>query len=210
MAIPVLELQELCCTRGGSTLFENLSLSIPSGRLLRVTGANGAGKSSLLRVICGLLPPTRGQVLWRGAGIRERRERFHRALVYQGHTAALKEDLSAAENLRASARLAGLDPSAPAIGSALQSTGLHGHERVPVRELSQGQRRRAVLARLVLSSDAPLWVLDEPFNALDTSASTWLQQLIARQVASNGVVVLSNHDRGIVWPAEMPQLEIAL
>ncbi|RYY94141.1 MAG: ATP-binding cassette domain-containing protein, partial [Comamonadaceae bacterium] len=112
MGTPALELRELACVRGGTALFDGLSLGVPEGRLLKVSGANGSGKSSLLRMICGLLPATRGEVLWRGSRIGERRERFHRALIYQGHAAALKDELSAAENLLANARLAGLDPAA--------------------------------------------------------------------------------------------------
>lgn len=210
MAIPALELRELACVRGGRALFDGLGLSLPAGRLLRVSGANGSGKTSLLRMVCGLLHPAAGQVLWRGTPIGAAREDFHRQLVYLGHAAALKDDLTALENLLFSSRLAGLAPDESAARAALSATGLQGHEGVAVRALSQGQRRRVALARLLLSGDMPLWVLDEPFDALDVAASAWLVQLIAAQVARGGVVVLTHHQAALAFPPTVPQVELAL
>ncbi|MEJ8851029.1 cytochrome c biogenesis heme-transporting ATPase CcmA [Variovorax rhizosphaerae] len=210
MATPALELRDLGCVRSGRALFSHLNLSVPAGRLLRVTGANGAGKTSLLRMVCGLLSPACGEVLWRGGRIATLREEFHRQLVYLGHAAALKDDLSATENLLTAARLAGGSPSEQEAAAALNAAGLRGHERSPVRTLSQGQRRRVALARLVLGSAVPLWVLDEPFNALDATAAAWLVGLVSAHVASGGVVLLTSHQADLALQPTTPQQELVL
>ena len=210
MATPALELRELGCVRSGRAVFSGLNLSLPPSCLLRVTGANGAGKTSLLRMVCGLLRPERGEVLWQGQGIAALREDFHRQLVYVGHAAALKDDLSASENLRVAAHLAGFDADEARADAALAAIGLQGFEHRPVRSLSQGQRRRVALARLVLGGDAALWVLDEPFNALDAAAAAWLVHLLAAQVQRGGLVLLTSHGTDPAFAASMPQSELAL
>ena len=187
-----LELRDLGCQRGRRRLFQGLNAALAPGQLLRVSGANGAGKTSLLRMLCGLLQPSQGQVLWQGRSVHREREALLRELVYIGHGAALKDDLSALENLQAAARLAGLAPDEAAARQALADAGLGGREQVPARILSQGQRRHAALARLPLSP-ARLWVLDEPFNALDTAAVAWLLGLVEAQLQRGGMVVLTSH-----------------
>lgn len=189
----MLELHAVSCVRGGRTLFEQLDCQVAAGRLLRLRGANGAGKTSLLRMVCGLLPPTEGQVSWRGEPIPDLAEQFGRQLVYLGHAAALKDDLSALENLQTSCLLGGLAVSREQALQALAQAGLPGRWRAPARQLSQGQRRRVALARLVLSPATPLWVLDEPFNALDTAATGWLCGLLQAHLERDGVVVLTSH-----------------
>jgi heme exporter protein A len=171
---PWMQLDDLACDRGSRQLFANLSLRVDPGNLLRVRGANGTGKTSLLRMLCGLLLPTHGQVLWRGLPITRQRGEFGRNLVYLGHAAALKDELSPLENL-------------------LDACALAGHEHTAARRLSQGQRRRSALARLALSQSAPLWVLDEPFNALDTDATAWLAGQIEAHLDNAGIVVLTSH-----------------
>ena len=189
----MLELRGVACVRGGRTLFDKLDCLVAAGWLLRLRGVNGAGKTSLLRMVCGLLPPAEGQILWRGEPIRRLAEPFGRELVYLGHAAALKDDLSALENLQTSCLLGGLvAPRAQAL-QALAQAGLPGRWRVPARQLSQGQRRRVALARLVLSSATPLWVLDEPFNALDAAAADWLCNLLQTHLERDGIVVLTSH-----------------
>ena len=190
---PGLQLDDLACDRGSRRLFANLSLRINPGELLRVRGENGAGKTSLLRMLCGLLLPTHGRVLWRGLPLTSQREEFGCDLVYLGHAAALKDELSPLENLLDACALGGHTPSVPTALAALQGAGLRGYERTMARRLSQGQRRRSALARLALSQRAPLWVLDEPFNALDTTATVWLTGQIEAHLGNAGIVVLTSH-----------------
>ena len=204
-----LELRRLACVRGPRTLFADVSAQVQPGQMLRVQGENGAGKTSLLRMICGLAAPASGEVLWLGRRVEGLREEFNMQIVYLGHAPALKDDLSALENLQASGGLAGLSCTEGDAAGALAQAGLRGRERLPARVLSQGQRKRAALARLALSHAAGLWVLDEPFNALDDAACTWLQGLIGTQLARGGVVVLTNH-QGRAWDATPPQVAITL
>ena len=188
-----LRLEDLTCTRGNRQLFSGLSLEVKPGQLLRVRGANGAGKTSLLRMLCGLLLPSNGQVLWRGRPLAVQRGKFGEDLVYLGHAAALKDELSPIENLLDACALSGHAPTTLVAMAALQGAGLRGHERTPARRLSQGQRRRSALARLAVNHIAPLWILDEPFNALDNAASAWLTGLIEAHLKGSGMVVLTSH-----------------
>ena len=192
-----LQIEKLACTRGSRQLFDNLSVEVRPGEMLRVLGANGAGKTSLLRMLCGLMEPTEGQILWRGQKIAILRETFNHELIYLGHAAALKDDLSPLENLQSSSTLAGHTISLQAARRALMDAGLRGHENTLVRRLSQGQRKRSALARLVLANSAPqltpLWVLDEPFNALDSAATDWLAGLMQAHLQRQGMVVLTSH-----------------
>jgi heme exporter protein A len=188
-----LSLSDLSCTRGGRQLFSGITQQVLPGQLLRVRGANGAGKTSLLRMLCGLLLPTSGQVMWCGKTLASQREKLGQDLVYLGHAAALKDELSPLENLMDACALGGRSPDLAATLAALQGAGLRGHERTPARRLSQGQKRRSALARLALGQNAPLWILDEPFNALDTAANAWLTGLIEAHLRNAGMVVLTSH-----------------
>jgi heme exporter protein A len=187
------EARNLEATRGTATLFTGLEFTLRPGALLRVTGANGSGKTSLLRVLCGLLLPAAGEVRWNGENIRALREEFWKHLAYVGHVNALKDDLTALENLAVACALAGLDATPARSRDALERFGLAGRERLPVRMLSQGQRRRAALARLALSEALPLWILDEPFAALDTAAVERVQSLAGEHLARGGMIVLTTH-----------------
>ena len=183
---------ELKCERGGRTLFEGLSFELRGGQLLRLGGQNGSGKTSLLRILCGLLVPSAGEVRWKDSGIHALREDYARDLVYLGHAPAVKDELSASENLEIACRLAGKAVAKAQVYGALEQMGLAPKD-VPVRKLSQGQRRRAALARLVLSDAVPLWLLDEPFAALDTAAAKVIEGLIGRHVAGGGVAIYTTH-----------------
>jgi len=189
----MLALRDIACVRNGRRIFAGASCTVVPGQLLRVQGANGAGKTSLLRVICGLLAPTQGEALWGGQNIASLREEFGRQLIYLGHAAALKDDLSPLENLLTAHALGGQALMPAQARQALGLAGLRGHEDTLVRRLSQGQRRRSALARLVHGHHAPLWVLDEPFTALDAAAATWLANLIRTRVQAGGMVVLTSH-----------------
>ena len=189
----MLEARELAATRGETTLFSGLGFSLAPGVLLRVTGANGSGKTSLLRALCGLLMPSAGDVRWNGENIRALREEYWKHLAYVGHADALKDDLTVEENLSVACALAGLRVSASRAGAAIEGFGLAGRERLPARALSQGQRRRAALARLAVSDSLPLWILDEPFAALDAAAVERVQALVGEHLARGGMVVLTTH-----------------
>ena len=204
-----LELNGISCVRGNRTLFDALNAAVQPGQLLRVQGANGAGKTSLLRMMCGLLAPAAGEVRWQGEPVAQLREEFGRQLIYVGHAAALKDDLTGLENLLTASTLGGTAVQPAQAAVALAEAGLRGRESVPVRRLSQGQRRRVALARLALGAACGLWVLDEPFNALDTSASAWLHGLITAQLARGGVVVLTSH-QSVVFSAAVHEVVVSL
>ena len=194
---PALQLDGLSCERGGRALFRNINRQLRAGDLLRVKGANGAGKTSLLRMLCGLLEPSQGHVLWNGQKISALRENFSRELVFLGHATALKDDLSPLENLQVACLLGGERLDTLAARQALDEAGLRGHHHTPVRRLSQGQRKRSALTRLSLanrtSHQPRLWELDEPFNALDDKATLWLANLIKAHLQRAGIVVLTSH-----------------
>jgi heme exporter protein A len=188
-----LHLQNLACMRGGKTLFTDLSVVLEPGHLLRITGSNGAGKSSLLRMLCGLLTPSMGSIQWGASSIDADRDSFHTQLIYLGHTPALKGDLSAEENIIAAGSLSGAAITSSMARAALVSSGLGHLASRLARTFSQGQKQRVALARLQLAKDKPLWLLDEPFNALDQDANEALQALIQRHLTRGGMVALSSH-----------------
>ena len=188
----MLEGKDIACERGGRALFSHLNFMLRDGELLQVQGANGSGKTSLLRMVCGLTPPAEGEICWEGTEIAEQGETFRENLLYLGHHNAIQESLSARENLSATAALAGVALNDDEAGDALRRIGLRGREDFPSRFLSQGQKRRVALARLMWSK-ARLWVLDEPFVALDAAALTLLAETIAGHLARGGLALLTSH-----------------
>ncbi|MBS4096374.1 MAG: cytochrome c biogenesis heme-transporting ATPase CcmA [Sulfuricella sp.] len=188
----MLEGKDLACVRGDRTLFSRLNFVLDAGQLLLVQGTNGSGKTSLLRMVCGLMAPAHGEIRWRGEPTSEEREAFHAEMAYFGHAPAIKEDLSAWENLEFSCRLAGDPVSREAAELALARLGV-GHCRdLPAKVLSQGQRRRVALARIPLSR-AKLWILDEPLTALDVAAAQLVQTLLGEHLAEGGMAMLTTH-----------------
>lgn len=188
----MLEVSNLGCVRGDHRLFAGLSFSLSAGELMQVQGANGSGKTSLLRTLCGFIMPEAGEIRWRGNDVRELREEYCAELVYLGHLNAIKDELNALENLRINAGLAGSAIDDQRGIAALRRMGLRGKELLPVKVLSQGQRRRVALARLLVS-DAPLWVLDEPLTALDVGAVDLMQELIGEHLSNSGMLIFTTH-----------------
>jgi len=160
---------------------------------LRISGDNGSGKSSLLRILCGLLAPQSGEVIWGDQAIYKDRDQFHSELIYLGHIPALKADFTALENLISLALLGGQVITAKEALQALTTAGLADQAHRVVRTLSQGQKQRIALARLRLPQPKPLWILDEPFNALDQKSNQLLQSLLVEHVQHDGIVALSSH-----------------
>ena len=188
----MLEAHDLTARRGATTLFRRLRFRVDPGRALVVTGPNGTGKTTLLRVLAGLTLPAEGHVSWRGEAVAAHSPRLRTECVFAGHSPALKDELTAEENLRSLVTLCGETPSPRGIREALSEVSLEAQRALPARALSQGQRRRIGLARLALLR-RPLWLLDEPATALDAAGVALLAQWIARQLAQGGVVVAATH-----------------
>ncbi|GAB1232116.1 cytochrome c biogenesis heme-transporting ATPase CcmA [Ferrigenium sp. UT5] len=205
---PVLEVSDLACERGEQRLFEGLSFAISSGELMRVEGENGKGKTTLLRTLCGFVQPAQGSVRWQGRDIHEWDDLFHAEMCYLGHANAIKDELSALENLRIGAGLAGIAVSESKALEVLRRMGLRRKEHLPVRVLSQGQRRRVALSRLLVG-DAKLWILDEPLTALDVGAVALMQELIGDHLSNRGMAIFTTHQPLQVTGVEMRHLVLA-
>ena len=189
----MLSVRDLECVRGERRLVANLSLDVAPKTLLEVRGANGSGKTTLLRALCGLFEPAAGTIAWDGADIRGLGAQFHAHIAYVGHLNAVKDELTAVENVRYAACTGGLQcGNAEALG-ALRAFGMDAFQDLLCKALSQGQRRRVALARLLLSRARALWILDEPFNALDATALGFAQAVLESHLEHGGMVVMTAH-----------------
>jgi len=216
MASWLLTAMDLACQKAQRTLFEGVSFSVPAGSWLHIEGGNGCGKTSLLRILCGLSPASHGQVIWPrwASDAHNVAEVAHppvqrpdrSVLHYIGHALGLKPDLSACDNLCLDAQVSGLPLSRAQALQALAAQGLKSRAHLPVRVLSQGQRQGVALARL-RTSPARLWVLDEPLVGLDAEATAAARALLQSHVDAGGALIMtSHHDVQLQCPGARFQL----
>ena len=194
----MLETSALACERGGLRLFSDIGFSVAPGGLLRLRGANGSGKTTLLRTLAGLTRPAAGEVRLNGM-----------AFLFIGHAPGIKDELTVGENLEFSSRLSCLDFSDSKIQNALEQLGISHLAALPARFLSQGQRRRVALARLALSSSVPLWLLDEPFAALDADGIERLCALCNAHLAAGGLLVYTSHQDVAIQAAASQEIALS-
>ena len=189
----LLEGREINCWRGDRHILRDVSFGVRAGEFLKITGPNGVGKTTLLRIVCGLLPAENGTVEWRGKVVRSSNDDFHLEMAYLGHLNSLKADLTARENLHFRAGLR-QSLTAAEVDAALDRVGILSRGDLPARSLSAGQKRRLALARLLLA-DATLWVLDEPVTNLDTAGVGLVEDLVREHVARGGLAMAAAHQR---------------
>lgn len=202
-----LTFSKLGCVKGGRQLFKNVDCVLRSGQWLYVTGANGVGKTSLLRMVCSLAPIESGDILWNDTPIHNQHDTYLQDLCYLGHLNALQESMTVNENLAFTSALGGIAPDKAQTQDVLARFGLRGKSQQLVRHLSQGQKRRVALSRLSLSR-ARLWVLDEPYVAMDEAGVQMLAELIANHLRSGGLAVVTSHQRVPIGnvPAQLLEL----
>lgn len=201
------EARDLELWRGERQLFAGISFALAAGELLHIVGPNGCGKTSLLRVLCGLTLPETGAVFWEGRNVLRNRADFHAALCYIGHRESLKADLTAEENLVFQLGLHASLSQAD-IHGALERVGLTRARAVPARSLSAGQKRRVSLAR-ALASGGRLWVLDEPYTNLDVAGRALVDGMMADHLAHGGLILLVAHQSHGVASGVTRRLELA-
>lgn len=188
----VMRAQDLTVRRGAEVLFKPLNFELRSGQLTWLRGSNGSGKTSLLRVVAGLTQADSGNLTWNGEPMSAASD-YRARLLYLGHANGLKDDLSAMESLQFLTTLRGVRHSSERLQAALQRTGVAHRRKLATRMLSQGQRRRVVLARLALETGPGFWVLDEPFDALDDAGVALVQELFQENVQRGGSVLFTSH-----------------
>lgn len=187
----MLEAVDLECVRGDRPLFSGLCLRLTPGELLHVTGANGCGKTTLLRTLCGLTRAAAGEIRWNGSTIQELGDDYRSQLAYVGHSNGIQGELTAEENLRAAACL-GTAVDALRIRETLERLGLAPYRHFPSKVLSQGQKRRLALARLAILRK-PLWILDEPLSALDVGSVALMTEILIGHLDRDGMIVMTSH-----------------
>ena len=194
--------------RGDRRVFSDLNFSLAPGTFLQVTGANGSGKTSLLRILCGLIKPAEGQVSWLGASIHSLGEEYFTSVTYFGHRPGVKDELTASENVRVSSGLGGVQVDTFRAHDALDRMGLVGRGSVPARLLSEGQRRRVALARLLVCNTR-LWLLDEILTSLDKTAVSLVRSLIEEHLSGGGMAIVATHQELELSGHQKQRLELA-
>lgn len=203
-AVAGLHVKSISCTRGYRDLFTDLDFQLSAGQVLRVEGQNGSGKTSLLRIMSGLAQPLEGEVLWQGQKIHHAESDYFENLLFVGHRAGIKFELTPIENLCMAKSLNG-SKTENGIEEALYQVGLYGFEDIPCARLSAGQKRRVALAQLFLTN-AKCWILDEPYTSLDVAAVAMLEELFAQHVNAGGMLVITSHQPVTVQAGEQRRL----
>ena len=204
----MLEVINLGCVRGTRRLFKGLNFSVKRGEMIELRGANGSGKTSLLRIICGLAAPAEGEVRWQGKSIRTLAEEYSGAVAYLAHQNGVKDELSAIENLRIVCGVAGNALSTYDAQAILEQVGLSRQQNLPARSLSAGQRRRVALARL-LASKATIWLLDEVLTSLDDTAIKLSRQFIGDHLRKGGLAIIATHQELNLAAARIQRIELS-
>lgn len=199
--------ENLSCTRGDNLLFENVNLSVNEGQCLHVTGPNGCGKTSLLRLVSGINFVEEGNIKWRGANTNKNLQ-FHSECAYIAHKEGLKSELTAIENLRYYQHLDG-DKDELALDDTLEKMGILKCADLAVQQLSFGQRRRLSFARLLIAY-FPLWILDEPFTGIDTAGRELIESLCVKHLKENGLIIMTHHQSLIDSPLNQYRSELKL
>ena len=197
MAPTLLDVADLACRRGGRPVFDRLSFALGAGELLALTGRNGSGKTTLLRALALLVRPEAGTIVWQGSDVQDDPETWRGRLAWLGHLDGLKGDLTVCENLLGAERLRDRPAADDRLDLALVAFDLNALAHRAVRTLSAGQRRRTALARVLLTQ-APLWLLDEPLNALDAPAQQAVRSVLQNHLAGGGLAIAATHaDLGV-------------
>ncbi len=204
----MLEAINLRCVRGDRRLFANVNFLLGPGKFLQLRGPNGSGKTSLLRIICGLSTPAEGEIRWHGTRTCALEEEYYKAITYIGHRNAVKDELTALENLRVSSVLGGVEINSQRALTVLEKIGLGGYKSLPARLLSEGQRRRLALARLSVCGTS-LWLLDEVMASLDRTAVALVKSLIERHLSGGGMAIIATQQELDLSPTSKQRLELA-
>ncbi|MDH5388390.1 MAG: cytochrome c biogenesis heme-transporting ATPase CcmA [Gammaproteobacteria bacterium] len=204
----LLETRQLECVRDDRLLFRDLSINLSEGEILQVEGANGSGKTSLLRILCGLRLAEAGQVLWQGEDVSDVREDYYASMIYIGHLPCIKGDLTTLENIRSLLDTRSQSAPIEEIDAALTKVGLSGFDDVPSKALSSGQRRRILLAFLLLSKTR-LWILDEPLTALDVQGVALVESMLMEHREAGGSAIFTTH-HGMQLPCEMSSVTLGV
>jgi heme exporter protein A len=205
--VPSLEFRQFTCLRDGHPLFNPLNFSLKGGEVVQIAGPNGAGKTTFLRSLCGLFDEWTGDMLWQGNSLRVPDFSLRSELLYLGHQPGVKKSLTAGENLRWFFGVQGV-PFPGLVSAALAQVGLDGYEDTLCYQMSAGQLRRVALARLYISQ-AIIWILDEPFTAIDRFGVQNLETLLQRHASNGGLVILTTHQPLAIPGVRLIELQIA-
>lgn len=203
---PLLQADNLTCIREERVLFDELSFDIHPGDIVQIEGPNGAGKTSLLRILAGLSRPYSGDVLFDNQSINQNRDEFNEALLYLGHLAGVKSELTAEENLNFNLRISGYDDHNTT--DILAKVNLSGFEEALAGHLSAGQHRRTALARL-WHTNCKIWILDEPFTAIDKKGVEELERAFLAHAERGGCVIMTTHqDMGLITEPKLKKIKL--